>query len=113
MGLFGTAHGWGGEQKVPTLKPFTHHTMMKFGTVLPYLKKLYIYIAFCWYQHFFTGNQLILLYEEIQLKTFFEFLKIVLTNMVTILMMSAKMPTLGLLKTRVFWNKSNDVIIFN
>ena len=120
MGLFGTAHGWGGEQKVPTLKPVTHHTMMKFGTVLPYHKKLYIYIyesrdtplAFCWYQHFFTGNQLILLYEEIQLKTFFEFLKTVLTSMVTILMMSAKMPTLGLLKTKVFWNKSNDVIIF-
>ena len=44
MGLFGTAHGWGGEQKVPTLKPVTHHTMMKFGTVLPYHKKLYIYI---------------------------------------------------------------------
>ena len=31
--------------------------------------------------------------------------------MVTILMMSAKMDTLGLLIIRVFWNKGNDIII--
>ena len=31
--------------------------------------------------------------------------------MITILMMSAKMATLGLLKIRVFWNKGYDVII--
>ena len=30
--------------------------------------------------------------------------------MVTILMMSAKMATLGLLKIKVFWNKGYDVI---
>ena len=32
--------------------------------------------------------------------------------MVTILMMSAKITTPGLLKIRVFWNNSYDVIIF-
>ena len=32
--------------------------------------------------------------------------------MVTILMMSAKLATLGLLKIKVFWNKGYDVIIF-
>ena len=32
--------------------------------------------------------------------------------MVTILPMSAKMATLGLLKIKVFWNKGYDVIIF-
>ena len=32
--------------------------------------------------------------------------------MVTILMMSAKMATLGLLKIKVFWNKGYDVIIY-
>ena len=32
--------------------------------------------------------------------------------MVTILMMSAKMATPGLLKIKVFWNKGFDVIIF-
>ena len=31
--------------------------------------------------------------------------------MVTILMMSAKMATLSLLKIKVFWNKGYDVII--
>ena len=31
--------------------------------------------------------------------------------MLTILMMSAKMPTLGLLKKKIFWNKVYDVII--
>ena len=37
--------------------------------------------------------------------TFFDSLKIVLINMVTILMMSTKLATLGLLKIKVFWNK--------
>ena len=31
--------------------------------------------------------------------------------MVTILMMSAKMATLGLLKIKEYWNKCHDVII--
>ena len=35
----------------------------------------------------------------------------VLKNTVKILMMSAKMATLGLPKLRVFWNKGYDVII--
>ena len=36
-------------------------------------------------------------------------LKIVLINMVTILMMSAKMDTLSFLKTKIFSNKGYDV----
>ena len=43
--------------------------------------------------------------------TFLESWIIVLINMVTILMMSAKMATPGLLKTRVFWKKGYGVII--
>ena len=43
--------------------------------------------------------------------TFFESLKVVLKNMVAILMISAKLVTLGLLKTNVFWNKDYCVII--
>ena len=35
-----------------------------------------------------------------------------LINMVAILIMSAKMATLGLLKVKVFWNKGYDVIIY-
>ena len=45
--------------------------------------------------------------------TFLEFLKIVLIKKVTILMMSAKMATPGLLiKVKVLWNKDYDVIIY-
>ena len=43
---------------------------------------------------------------------FFESLKVVLKNMVTISMMSAKMATPGLLKIKVFWNIGYDVILF-
>ena len=45
------------------------------------------------------------------LLTFLESLIIVLINMVTILMMSAKITTPGLLKIRVFSNNGCDVII--
>ena len=40
------------------------------------------------------------------------YLKIVLIKMVTILMMLTKMATLSLLKIKVFWYKSYDVIIY-
>ena len=40
-----------------------------------------------------------------------ESLKIVLINMVTILMMSVKIATLGLRKIKEFWTKGYDVII--
>ena len=43
---------------------------------------------------------------------FFESLKVVLKNMVTISMMSAKMATADLLKIKVFWNIAYDVILF-
>ena len=102
-------------------------TMMELGMVIPYLKKIQkIYksqdtpLEFCWHQHFFIGNQQLLLYHEIQIQnafkyiisnllTFFESLKVVLRIMVVILM-SAKLATLGLLKIKVFWSKVYDVI---
>ena len=40
----------------------------------------------------------------------FEFLKVVSINMIAILMMSAKLASLGLLKIKVFWKKAYDVI---
>ena len=43
--------------------------------------------------------------------TFLDFLNIVLINMVTISMMSAKRATPGLLKIKIFWNKGYNVII--
>ena len=40
MGIFGAAHRWGGK-KLPLLKTcHTYPTMMKLGTIIPYLKKI-------------------------------------------------------------------------
>ena len=40
MGIFGAAHGWG-SAKAPLPKiGDTDPTMMKFGTVIPYLEKI-------------------------------------------------------------------------
>ena len=72
MNFFGAAHGWGGKMALSSKICHTYPTMMKVGTVIPYLKKIQkIYesrdtpLEFCWHQHFFTGNQQILLYQEI------------------------------------------------
>ena len=131
MGFFEAAYQCLGRQKGPHLYEicYTHPTMMKLSTVILYLNKIQkmyepcdTLVKFCWHQHFFTRNQQILLYQEIQIRiafwditsnflTFLESLKIVLINMVTNLMMSAKMATLGLLKTKLFWNNGYDVII--
>ena len=52
----------------------TDPTMMKLGTVIPYLRKVQkinksrnTCLEFCWHQHFFTENQQILLHQEIQI----------------------------------------------
>ena len=39
MGLFGAAHGWGGEGPLPKICQ-TYPTIMKLGTLIPYLKKM-------------------------------------------------------------------------
>ena len=102
---------------------------MKTGTVIPYLKKIQkIYksrdtsLELCWDQNFFTRNCQILLHQEIQIQIGFWYINsnsfnfsgvfiIVLINMVTILLISAKMGTPGLLTIKVFWKKGYDVII--
>ena len=75
MGFFGSAHWLGEGGKVP-LPNICHiyPKMMKLGTIVPYLKKIQkIYetrdtsLEFCWYQHFFTWNQQIFLYQERQI----------------------------------------------
>ena len=52
----------------------TYPTMMKLDTVIPYLNQIKkknelrdTPLDFCWHQHFFTGNQQIFLYQEIQI----------------------------------------------
>ena len=106
----------------------TYPAMMKLGAVIHYLKKIQkIYescgtpLEFCWHQYFFTGNQQILIYQEIQIQiavwyiishsyNFFESLKIVLINMVTILMILPNIATLGLLELKIFWNNGYDIL---
>ena len=39
MGIFGVAHGWGGGVPLPKIC-HTYPTVMKLGTVIPYLKKI-------------------------------------------------------------------------
>ena len=52
----------------------TYPTVMKLGTVIPYLRKIQkMYkscdtpLGFCWHKHFFTGNHQILLHPEIHI----------------------------------------------
>ena len=66
----------------------------------------FCYITEYKYRLHFSTQFLILL-------TFFESLKIFLINMVTILMISAKLATPDLLKIKIFQNKGSDVIIPN
>ena len=73
-GLFRGCSRMGG-QKGPLLPKIcnTYPTMMKLGTLMPYPKKIQkkfescdAHFEFCWHQHFFPGNQKILLYQEIE-----------------------------------------------
>ena len=81
MDIFEAAQGWsevggGGVGKKAPL-PKIHHTfitIMKLGKVIPYLNKIQkVYesrntpLEFCRHHHFFTGNQQILLYQEIKI----------------------------------------------
>ena len=66
MGLFGVGLGTGGGQKGPLPKICHTYltTMMKLGTVIPYLKNIQktyksydVPLQVCGHQHFFIGNQ--------------------------------------------------------
>ena len=67
---------WMGGKKVPITKTcHTYPTMMKLGTVTPYVKKTQkMYesrntsFEFCGHQHLFTRNEQILLYQETQIQ---------------------------------------------
>ena len=73
----GGGRGWGTKGLPPKIF-HTYPTVMKLGIVIPYLKKTKTMyesrdtpLEFCWHQCFFTGNQQILLYQEIQIKIVF------------------------------------------
>ena len=120
MGLFGAAHEWWGTKRSLAKICHTYPTMVKLGTLIPYLKKIQkIYkscdtpLEFCSHQYFFTRNIKFCYIKKygyrlyfdtlfLILLNFFESLKIFLINMIKILMMSAKVSTLGLFKIKVF-----------
>ena len=78
MGIFGAAHGWGGQEPPFPKICHTYATVMKLGTVIPYLKKIQKLFEsrdrppeFCWHKHFFSGNKQILLYQEMRISIAF------------------------------------------
>ena len=98
-------------------------TMMKLGTVIPYLKKLRkLTLGVLLTSAFFTRNQRVLLSEDIQIyiplryiistsSNFLESLRIVVISMVKFLIMSAKMLPQAFLKQTFFLKKRYSVII--
>ena len=82
----------------------THHLSPADVSIFPPEISNFCYIKKCRYRLHFDTLFLILL-------MLFESLKVVLITMVSILMMSAKFATLGLLKIRKFLNEGYDVII--
>ena len=79
-GLFRGCSRMGVTKNAPLPKIYhIYPTMMKLGTVIPYLKKIgKIYESrdtspeFCWHQYFLNGNQQILLYQEIRYRLHFD-----------------------------------------
>ena len=74
MGSVGAAHAWGGGRNTPppvALISHTYHKMMKLGTVIPCLKKIQKIYESRDTPPDFTGNQQILLYQEIQTQIVF------------------------------------------
>ena len=123
MGFFGAAHGWGAAKRLPSLKSVTsmmhlaqlyltygrcenymnHKTYsLRFADISIFSPEIsrFCYIKKYRYRLHFDTYFLILL-------TFLFFL----VNMVTILMMPAKMTNPDLFKIKEFWNKGYDVII--
>ena len=131
MSFFGEAHGWWGAKRTPLPKIcHTYPTLMKLGTVIPYPKKIQkIYeshetpLDFCWYQYFFTGNQQILLYQEIQVYIAFWYIICNCFNVFWVFKIffnkydynfddvSKNGYSKPFFKIKIFWNKGYDVII--
>ena len=100
---------------------------MKLGTVMLYIKKIQkIYKScdtpheFCWHQYLLTRIHQLCYVKKYRyrlhfntwfviLLTFFQSLKVSLRNRLPILIISAKLATLGLFKIKVIWKKGFDV----
>ena len=114
MGFFGAAHGWGRGKKLPQICQ-AHPTMMKLGTVIPYLKRSKKYMNHMSRITYIKKYRCRLNFNTyfLILLICFESFKIVLINMVIILMMSGKMAIVGLLERKLFWNKGYEVSVYD
>ena len=121
MGYCGAAHEWGGEAPLPKICHIYPATM-KLDTIIPYLKKIQKIYESRDVTHTLSSADISIFSEEISkfchikkyryrlhidtsfqvLLSYFESLKTFLIIMVAILMMPAKMATLGLLKIKHF-----------
>ena len=121
MGLLGSAYGWGCPKSLPPPSS---------STFIPYLRKMkkniwitghtpWFLLASAFFHWISTNFAISRKTEYISFwyiicnsfNFFFESLKSVLVNMVTILMMSPKIAKLDLLKIKLFWNNCYDVMI--
>ena len=123
--------GGGGSAKMaPSLKSVTHilqwwnmaQLYLTWRRPKKYMNHVTLPPGFCWHQHFLPEISKFCYIRKYRyrfhfckkleiLLTFFEYLKKFLINVVTILIMPAKLATLGLLKIKIFWSKGYDVII--
>ena len=100
MGLFGGCSQIGGERP-----PSVAHSLNSADIIIFSLEiSNFCYIKKHRCRLYFSTQFLILL-------TLLQYLKLVLINMVAILIMSAKLASLGLLEIKLFWNKGYDATI--
>ena len=119
-GLFRDCYGWEDwTKRFPFPKIcHTYPTIMKTDTLPkedPEISKVWALMISAFF-HRKPANFAISINTDIEwilyiISNCFTFFWIFKVNMVTILIMSAKIATVGLLKTKVFWNKGYDIII--
>ena len=108
MGIFGAAHGWRGKTHLPKICQ-VYPTIMKLGTLIIYRTNFYLRSQKCinFMTYPLSSADISTFLPEIynfcykSLLTWFGSLKVVLTKMVEILMMSPELDTLGLFKLKV------------
>ena len=120
MDLFGSAHGWGVEKGSLPKICHTYPTMRKHWHIYTYIKKIHnkyksrdTPLAFCWYQHFFSRNQQLSLYQDCRYSLHFNtyFLILLISIWVFKDCFNKHGCNFDVRKIKVFWNEGYGVII--